>query len=116
MSETRPQGPNVRRLIAHKMSLIMVPPGAKDGFAAAVGSMLRPGGIGDAAKEATEWVRQAIAAVKAAPDNPHGDDDEAIAGEILRQVWKKQGPATCPTCGGSRYHTRLRGYLCLRCN
>lgn len=110
------QGPNVRRLIASKMSLIMIPPGTGSGLATAVRTMLKPGGIGDAAKEATEWVRQAIAAVKAAPDNPYGDDDEAIAGEILRRMWEKQGPATCPTCGGSRYHTRLKGYRCLRCD
>jgi hypothetical protein len=110
------QGPNVKRLITHKMSLIMVPAGSKDGLAAALNSLTRPGGIGDAAKEATAWVEQAIAAVKAAPDNPYGDDDEAIAGEILRGIWKKQGGTTCPTCGGQRYHTRLKGYRCPRCD
>ena len=111
---SKPQGPNVKKLIVHKMSLLMVPPAG--GLAETVALMAKPGGIGGAAKEATVWVEQAIAAAKAAPGNPYGDDDEAIAGEILRQAWKKQGPATCPTCGGSRYHTRLKGYRCYRCD
>jgi hypothetical protein len=42
------------------------------------------------AREATAWVEQALAAVKSARDNPYGDDDEAIAGEILRQVEARQ--------------------------
>jgi hypothetical protein len=38
------------------------------------------------AREAEAWVEQALAAVKAAPGNPYGNDDEAIAGEILSQI------------------------------
>jgi hypothetical protein len=83
------QGPNVKKLIAHKMSLIMVPPGCGDGKHAAAGvaiaALMAPGNIGKVAREATAWVEAAIAAVKSAPDNPY-TDDEAIAGEILRQI------------------------------
>lgn len=77
-------GPNVQRLIARKMALIAIPPG---------------GGIGDglaflqdkekmvqAGKDAATWVHQAIQAIKCAPDNRWGDDDEAIAAEILRRI------------------------------
>jgi hypothetical protein len=78
------QGPNVRKLIAHKMSLLMVPKGA--GLAGALKSMVTPGAIGNFAREATQWVETALAAVKAAPGNPYGDDDEAIAVEILGRL------------------------------
>lgn len=110
------QGPNVTKLIAHKMSLIMVPTGVENAFAATLSNLTKPGGISDAATQAAEWVKNALAAVKAAPDNLFGDDDEAIAGEILRKAWEKMGPATCPKCGGSRYHTRLKGCRCGRCD
>ena len=35
--------------------------------------------------------QQAVAAVKSAPDNPFGDDDEAIAVEILKRVKARRG-------------------------
>lgn len=78
------QGPNVKKLICHKMALLMVPSGA--GFADGLRELTTPGNIGKRAREATEWVEQATVVVKTAPDNPYGDDDEAIAGEILRQI------------------------------
>lgn len=82
------QGPNVKKLIVHKMSLDMVPSGG--GLPDALAAF---GKIGDHARVATDWVSQAIAAVKAAPGNPYGDDDEAIAGEILRRIEARK--ATC---------------------
>jgi hypothetical protein len=48
------------------------------------------GDLKAAAREAQAWVRDVIAAIKAAPDNLFGDNDEAIAGEILRQIDAKQ--------------------------
>jgi hypothetical protein len=88
------QGPNVRKLIVHKMSLLMIPPGSKE-----------------PARDATAWVEQAIAVVKTAPDNPYGDDDEAIAGAILEGIEAKKrekrvpGPASLPLpkCGRCRH-------------
>jgi hypothetical protein len=41
-------------------------------------------------RDAVEWVFAAIDAVKSAPDNPYGDDDEAVAGEILRRIEEKR--------------------------
>lgn len=78
------QGPNVKKLIVRKMSMLMVPKGA--GLQDVMQSLTSPGNIGEAAKQATEWVESAIAAVKTAPDNPYGREDEAIAGEILRRL------------------------------
>lgn len=42
--------------------------------------------IRNGCRAATQWVQDAIAAVKAAPNNTFGDDDEAIAAEVLRQI------------------------------
>ena len=79
-------GPNVKRLMIKKVSHDMVPDGG--GFADGL-SALTDGGMGRRVQDATLWVQKAIKAVKQTPDNPHGDDDEAIAGEILRQIAKK---------------------------
>jgi hypothetical protein len=81
------QGPNVRKLIIHKMSLIMVPDGG--GIYSAIEAMATPGRIGEVAREATQWAEAVLALVRTAPDNPYGDD-EAIAGEILRRIEEKK--------------------------
>ena len=105
------QGPNVKRLIAHKMSLLMVPPGG--GLHTALAALTKPGNVGNVAREATDWVETAIAAVKAAPDNPY-PDDEVIAGEILRQIAVRD-PSMCPTCFKSRTRIGESRYVCLNC-
>lgn len=87
--ERNMQGPNVKRLIAHKMALLLVPKGG--GLTGAIQELVTPGNIGKRAQEATAWVTEAIAAVKDAPNNPYGDDDEAIAGEILRLIDERRG-------------------------
>jgi len=84
------QGPNVKKLIARRMSVLMVPAGG--GPADAIRELTSAENIAKRAREATAWARQAIAAVKTAPDNPYGGDDEAIAGEILRQVEARAKP------------------------
>ncbi len=81
---SRKTGPNVKRLIVRKMSTDAIPGGG--GLADGLRFLTDPARIRDSAREATAWVFAAIDAVKAAPDNPFGDDDEAIAGEILRQI------------------------------
>lgn len=78
------QGPNVKRLIVEKMSTDMVAAG--ENFSGILGILQKPGSIGDAARKATEWVEVAISAVKSAPNNPYGDDDEAIAAVILKGI------------------------------
>jgi hypothetical protein len=82
------QGPNVKKLICHKISLDAVPPGG--GFQSAIEFLSDKDRIVSSARSATQWVETALAAVKAAPGNPYGDDDEAIAGEILRQIEEKK--------------------------
>ena len=79
-------GPNFKKLVCQKMAVDAIPPdgGLMDGI------KFFQGDIAGAAREAQAWVRQAIDAVKAAPANPYGDDDEAIAGEILRQIEERQ--------------------------
>jgi hypothetical protein len=91
------QGPNVRRLIVYRMSTIMVPKGG--GIVDALQNMCKPNGIGDAAREATEWVKAALMAVKSAPGGS-GMDDEYIAGEILSRIPDRRLQCT-PTVGTS---------------
>lgn len=88
-------GPNVRRLIAHKAALLMVPPGcggkAKDGaFAVAINALTTPGNLVQMTRAATAWVEKAIEAVKKAPGGEAYGDDEAIAGAILKSVAERQ--------------------------
>ncbi len=80
------QRPNVKNLIAHKMAALMIPPGTANPFGTGIAALSRPGNLASVAREAAAWVEQALAAVKATPDNPYGTDDEVIAGEILRQI------------------------------
>lgn len=81
-------GPNVKRLIAHKMAADAIPAGS--GMAAGLRFLSSAESIRNGCRAATAWVQDAIAAVKAAPDNPHGNDDEAIAAEILRRIVLRQ--------------------------
>lgn len=82
------QGPNVKKLIAHRMSQQIVPPGG--GLADAIGAMVEPGKLLAVSREATTWVEAAIQAVKSAPDCRF-EDDEAIAGEILSKISERLG-------------------------
>lgn len=63
------------------MSIMTAPPAAKAGDV-----IEKSNDLGDIARVATEWVEAEIGAVKSAPNNPYGEDDEAIAGEILRRL------------------------------
>lgn len=85
-------GPNVKRLIAAKMARDAVPPGG--GIGDAIGFLTDKAAIIASAKAATEFVEEAIEAVRMAPEpSPWKDaDDESIAGEILRQMEAKRHP------------------------
>lgn len=91
MSETI--GPNVKRLIAHKMSLDAVPAGG--GLNAALDFLSDKDNITESARRSTEWVRLAIKALRqAAEPNPWKDaDDEAIAGEFLKRIGERESLA-----------------------
>jgi hypothetical protein len=88
MSAEMPIGPNVKRLIMERMAQIAVPAGG--GMSDALAVLTDATRLVATGKEASEWVRQAIAVVKTAPDNPYGEDDEAIAGELLRRVEERR--------------------------
>lgn len=84
-------GPNVRRLIARKMSLLAIPPGSgKDSMALGVEMFTNRGKFTSIAAEASAFVAAAIKVMKTAPDNPYGDDDEAIAGAILKGIEERE--------------------------
>jgi hypothetical protein len=83
MSE-RKLGPNAKKLLTHFAARIAIPPGG--GLAAGIEAMSR---LGDVTREALAQMDQAIAAVRAAPDNPYGADEETIAGAILGELRKR---------------------------
>lgn len=84
-------GPNVKRLIAHKMSLLAIPIGSgKDSLGLGVEALMNHGKFASIAAEASDWVQKAIAVMKTAPDNPYGDDDEAIAGALLKGIEERE--------------------------
>lgn len=93
---TSRMGPNVRRLVIQRASQLQVER-AKELFGKAgvgeIAAMLAhdgAGGLKAVMREAYEWVTAAVAAVRLAPGNEKWPDDEAVAGEILRQVAERQ--------------------------
>ncbi len=77
-------GPHVKRLVCQYASVLAVPPGG--GMKEAIATFTTPGKLQANLREACKWVEDKLAAVKAAPDNPFGDDDEAIAKHILEKI------------------------------
>lgn len=84
----RKAGPNVRKLIVRKMSLDAVP--ARGGLISALQFLSSKDRIMDGFRTAAAWTYEAIDAVKATPDNPYGDDDEAIAAAILTKIEERK--------------------------
>lgn len=81
-------GPNVKKLMIHWASALMVPPGG--GIGDAIEHLINPALLKAGMREALNKTMTASNAVKAAPDNVYGDDDEAIAGDILRRINAKK--------------------------
>lgn len=83
-------GPNVKKLIAHKMSLDAIPRGG--GFEDGLNFLSSKDNITEGAKRAKDWVKLAIESVrKAGEPNPWKDcDDEAIAGYFLKKIEERQ--------------------------
>lgn len=79
---------NVAQLVIRKASVDLIPAGAS--FADGAANMAKPGNLQRALREAKVWVDQAIAAVKSAPNNPYGTDDEEIAAVILKKLEEKR--------------------------
>lgn len=85
-------GPNVRALVARKMSVDTVPNGCADGFGEALKLFSDPAVLKARAVAATKWVAEAMEAVRATKGpNPFRDaTDEEVAGEILRATIERE--------------------------
>lgn len=83
-------GPNVRRLIARKMSLDAIPNGG--GFAAGLEFLASKENIKQVASAAAAWVRVACQVVRgAAEPNPWKEStDEEIAGYLLDKIAERE--------------------------
>ena len=79
-------GPNIKKLIIHKMSLDAISPGG--GVADGLKFLTDKDRISKTLREANEWVKQALFVVRNAMEpNPFKNStDEDIAGEILRKI------------------------------
>lgn len=86
----KPIGANVRRLMIEFSSTLAVRSGSGTPMQNALNILAKPGGIAGNMREALRQTELALEAMKAAPDNPYGNDDEAIAGEILEELAKRE--------------------------
>lgn len=80
-------GKNKKRLIALFYSRLAIPPGG--GLADGLAILTDPKRFKETTLQAIQLADQAITAMRAAPDNPYGDDEEQIAGGIVTEVEKK---------------------------
>jgi hypothetical protein len=89
-----PLGPNVKRLWAAFVARAAIPPTSTNGLASGIdffiGLSRKTQESADVMRRARENLEAALAAVKAAPGNKYGDDEEAIAGAILAAVAAKK--------------------------
>lgn len=76
-------GPNLKRLMIIAMARIAVPPKSPNPMASAIEALKDSANV---ARRALEWCDEAMAAVRSAPDNPYGSDEETIAGAILDKL------------------------------
>lgn len=84
-------GPNVTRLITKFIAREAVPPGG--GISSALEFFTNAQHRNAILAVAEKKAIQAIQAIKSAPDNPYGNDDETIANEILSRIQKREGKA-----------------------
>lgn len=88
------QGPNVRKLIVHKMSLDAIPKNSQNGLADGIAFLSDTKRIVESARAAQLWVAQAIDLIRMAKDgdaegNPNPwreSSDEDIAGCLLTEI------------------------------
>lgn len=81
-----PHGSNVKKLLLARMSALLIPPDTADPLVASIRALQSSGCLRDAYKEAEQWTHAALAAIKSAPDNTYGTDDEVIAGMLLQRI------------------------------
>ena len=72
------------RLTLEKVSRDAIPPGG--GMAAGIEFFSDPNRIRETTAAAFEWAEQAINVMRAATDNPYGDDEEILAQVILDEL------------------------------
>ena len=85
MSE-RKLTPKVKELLAHFIALEAVPKGGS--LADGLNFLTNPERRRQGLERAMVNMEAALMVVKSAPDNPYGDDDEAIATAIIERVEK----------------------------
>lgn len=76
-------GPNMSRLIVHKMSVDAVPSGG--GIQSAI-DFIMGGQFEKSAKDASVWALRSVEAVLAAPDFTGDRTEEGVAGMILQKL------------------------------
>jgi hypothetical protein len=81
-------GPNLKKLMVHFMAVDAIPAGG--GLQAAVDLIMSPNGLRDSAMRSLAQALAAVDAMRAAPDNPYGDDEEIIAGEFVKQIEERK--------------------------
>ena len=84
MSNERIFGPNMKKLLARVVARAAIPPGG--GFADGVRLITTPGALVKLTNTSIDWIDDAILAIRSAPDNPYGDDEEIIAAAILSNL------------------------------
>lgn len=77
----RKLGPNMKRLLAMRVAREAIPAGG--GIADGMNFLLDRQRMIETSRKALEWCDLAVTAIRSAPDNPYGNDEEAIAGAIL---------------------------------
>ena len=88
MNKSRQLGPNAKSLLIRFMSREAIPEGGD--IADGVKFFLNNDHRKTVMDRAWENFNLAITAVRSAPDNPYGDDEEKISGAILEQIKEKE--------------------------
>lgn len=87
MDNKRILGPNMKKLLARVVAREAIPPGG--GFADGV-KFITSGKMGEVTRKSLDWIDEQIQAILSAPDNTYGDDEEAIAGNILAMLAERK--------------------------
>lgn len=81
-------GPNMKKLLTQFIAREAIPPG--EGLNAGLAFFTDEEHRKQVIEKAEVKMNDAIKAVKTAFDNPYGDDDEAIAEAVLKQIEEKK--------------------------
>jgi|GEM_PF-5953582 len=81
-------GKNVSKLMAYFIAREAVPPGG--GISSALDFFMDDARRKEILEKATSEMVKFLDAIKNAPDNPYGDDDELIAGALLKKIDEKK--------------------------